>query len=228
MPTVTPIAGSTFGRDKNGVRTIKQLYAVSLEGEEEPWDTLDTYAPSSNPFGLPLSDVRGSEKEPDGSWTLTLTWEGVPENAESKDDAELDYSSVENPIATLKGFDDLAKKYGAIFDGENFDGWKRKIKDPATGKVVSNPYYGQSHYLDGNVVLRCTFTEREHKSSYLENMQKIDNTPRVPDGAEALRETVDGQQWLKKKVTVKFRGNVWVYVMEWMMGFWAPHYLPRR
>lgn len=228
MPQITPVAGSKYGRDKNGVRNIKQLYAITLEGEEEPWDTIDSYTPAENPFGLPLSDIRGAEKEDDGSWTLTLTWEGVPDDAESKDDAELDYSSVENPIGSFKGFDGLAKKYGAIFEGENFDGWKRKIKDPASGKIVPNPIYGQSHYLDGNVVLRCTFTERNFQSHYLQNMQKID-TPRVPDGAEALKETVDGMQWLKKKVTVKFRGNVWVYTIEWMMGHWTPDiYQPRR
>ena len=76
MPTVTPIAGSKFTRDKNGVRNVKQLYAIALEGDEEPWDTIDNYAPPETPFGLPLSDIRSGEKEDDGSWTLTLTWEG--------------------------------------------------------------------------------------------------------------------------------------------------------
>lgn len=227
---VTPVAGSGYNREKTGVRRISQKFAIPMEDGQEPFETLDTFTPDDNPFDLPLSEVRTAEKEDDGSWTLTLTWEGIAENSESKDDAELDWSGVDEPIETLPGFWDkggIAEKYKAKDDDGKFDGWERKIADPTTGKQITNPYYGQTHYLNGNAVLRVTFVERDYKSSYFDRVCKIDE-PRVPVGSEALKETVDGMQWLKKKVTVKFRGNVWVYTIEWMMGHWAPHYIPRR
>lgn len=224
---VTPLAGSNYSREKTGIRKIALKYCVPMDGEDEPYELLDSYVPDETPLGLPLSPVRVSEKEDDGSWTLTLTFEGVPEDAEMVDDAEIDYAGVEDPIETFEGFEAMAKKYGAIFDGEKFDGWKRKIKDPVTGKVVKNPVYGQTHFLNDVAVLRVTFNEREYTSRYLGNICKID-TPRVPEGSEALRETEDGKQWIKRKVTVKFRG-VWQYVIEWHQGYWTPDvYNPKR
>ena len=223
---VQATTGSAFNREKTGVRRITLRHYVGLEDGEEPWNTLDTWLPDTLPFGLPCIG-RNAEKQDDGDWLLTLIFEGVPEGDDTLDDAELDNAGVEDPIETHPQFDALAKKYGAIFEGEKFDGWKRKIKDPTTGRIGANPIYGQSHYLNDNSVLRVTFNETEYTASHFRNLCRID-TPRVPTGSEALRETEDGKQWLKKKVTAKFRGNVWQYVIEWHQGYWTPDiYNPR-
>lgn len=226
---VDAITGSTFNREKTGIRRIALRHYVGMEDGEEPWSTLDSWLPDTLPFGLPCVG-RNAEKQDDGDWILTLTFEGLPEGAESQDDAELDHSGVEDPIESFPNFWEkggLAEKYQAQPDGEKFDGWKRKIKDPTTGKIISNPIYGQSHFLNDNSVLRVTFNEKEYTAKYFDNLCKID-TPRVPEGSEVLTEAREGKQWLKKKVTAKFRGNVWQYSIEWLLGYWTPDiYNPR-
>lgn len=225
MGNPTPTSGSKGDRDLTGIRKISLMFIVEGpekgSGADEPWTVLDTWLPSSFPLGLPYT-TRSYSKSDDGNWDLTLNFEGMPENAESTDDAEIDHASVEDPIETFDRFPALKKKFKGTLDERGTVIWPATLKDPATGTSGRNPIFGQSHFLNDNPVLRCTFNERKYDPSYLKGICKIDARPRVPKGAERMVETEGGKSWLKKRVSVKYRGNVWQYVVEWLQGYWIP------
>lgn len=220
MGNPTSVTGGKGGADKTGVIKQALIFCVEQENGQTPWNTLFTWRPSDAPPGLAFTTRDWSQND-DGSWDLTLNYEGLADGEEGKDDAEIDNAGVEDPIETFDKFLALKKKYKGQLDEHNTVNWPLQIKD-ASGNMVRNPIFRQSHFLNDNSVLRVTFNLRDYDSTLLRNRCKIDPNPRVPKGAERLKETHDGEQWLKKKVTVKFHGNVWQYVMEWNLGMWIP------
>ena len=224
--------GSKFSRDNTGIRKVSLVFSIpgpTQDGGPEPWTELDRFMPTDVPAGLEYYD-RDADKQEDGSWKLTIVFQGAGENDQLTEDVELDDSSSEDPIESFEDFDALTKKYPAIFDAETqkFTGWKRKWKDPTSGNLVRNPIYGTSHFLTGNVVLRVTFNARRIDMSLLQNMRKIDR-PRLPEKAAKLRETPDGMQWLKRSVRMSMKGNVWQFTVEYLLGSWVPDiYQPKK
>jgi hypothetical protein len=186
---------------------------------------LDGFEPTA-PLGLTLTN-RDATKDEDGDWVLTLTYEGITNDQPGDIIAELDYSSVEDPIETNPKFDLLAEKWKArLIPGEDgqkeFKGWRFTIPDPAGGsKPIKNPFFGISHFLNDNVILRLSFVTRNYLPELLKNINKI-STPLYPRDQQQIIEPPEGKQWLKRTVKAQFRGNAWRYSMEWHLGVWAP------
>lgn len=224
-----PVPGSRGRKELTGIVSISLEYIIegpADDGGDEPWGLLTTWAPDSFPLGLDEVD-REFTKEDNGDWRLTITCEGLPTGSADETGAiiEIDHSSVEDPIESFPKFEGdngLAKKYNAQYlDGQKFDGFARKIKDPASGQMAQNPLYGTSYYFNDNPILRVTFTARQYKTDYLKNICKID-TSLVPQEGQAYLEAPDGKTWLKKSVKGRFRGNTWEFTIEWALGLWVP------
>lgn len=227
MPTPLPTEGSKYARDKTGIRSIQLVFIISgptEDGGAEPWDELDNFKPAP-PMGLVEVD-RAATKLPDGDWALTVTFEGITSDKAEGAVLEYDNAGVEDPIESFPKFDALAEKWKArLIPGEDgqkeFKGWAFKIKDPDSGKLVVNPLFGTSHFLNNQPVLRVTFAVKEFKTDFLKNICKI-VVPEVPEGTAKNIETPDGKSWLKRSVKASYRGNVWQITIEYALAVWTP------
>ncbi len=218
--------GSKFSRDKTGLRKVSLVFIINgpaQDGGPEPWAELNQFKPTGLPAGLEYYD-RDATKNEDGSWTLTIVYQGAANDDEFVEDVELDNSSAEDPIETFPEFEALFKKYKGIRDPETkkFEGWEPKLLNPATGKMGGNPIYGTSHYLTSNTVLRVTFNTRKLDMSLLRNMCKIEKPAHLPEKANDLKEAPAGMEWVKRSVKMSMKGNIWQYTVEWMLGTWVP------
>lgn len=218
--------GSKFVREKTGIRRFDSVFVIPGprdDGGAEPYEILDTWEPAVKPLGLPFVD-RNAVKVPDGDWLLTISSEGAVDDGALDPQVEIDDSSVESPVESFDNFEALAKKYGPIItdDDGQFKGWPRKIKD-GSGQMVKNPYFGVSHLLDGNTIVRVTFGLRDFRADLLKGMHKIDPNPLVPEGrgGDIQQLLEEGESFLKKSLKGQYRGNVWLFTLEYWKGKWA-------
>lgn len=227
MPEYLQTEGSKFTRDKVGIRRFDNVFLIpgpDADGGAEPYAILDTWEPAVKPLGLPFVE-RQAAKQADGDWLLTISSEGAVDAAALDPQVEIDDSSVESPIETADNFEELAKKYGPILtdDDGQFKGFPRKIKDLA-GQQIKNPYFGVSHLVDGNTIVRVTFGLRDFNAELFRGMRKIDPDPLVPTGTGIAIQSLlgEGESFLKKSIKAGYRGNVWLFTMELWKGKWAP------
>lgn len=222
MPEYLALPSSNFTKDKTEICRIECGYLIpgpTVADGSEPYEILESWLPSAAPLGLVPMD-RKATKQDDGDWILVIGFEGAKDSVELGAFLEIDYASVDSPLESLPTWDEFAKKWGASFDGEKFNGFKRKIQDPATGKLITNPVYGQTHFLESNPVIRVTFGLRDFDSGLFENCSKIQK-PLVPTKFRELPVDVpDGMTWLKRTVKGSFRGNVWQFAIEYHLGKW--------
>lgn len=217
---------SHFTRSRTGIVGFTIRYAVTgpvEAGGPEPYEVLTGWKPASRPLDLPEVD-RAATKRSDGEWDLDITFEGIPAGAKTAGFAELDHSSVDSPFEEHPKFKELARIYGAAFDqmeggAKRFTGWKPTITDKSSGKPVQNPLLGQTHFYDGNTVLRVCFAHPKYFAGLFKNLCKIE-TPIVPEGQKQLSETFGNKTWLKRSVHAQWRGNVWDYTLTYMLGVW--------
>lgn len=218
-----PVTGSSFSKDRVGIRSIPLIFIIEgpgEEGEEEPYDELDNYKPTA-PLGL-VDVGRSAKKLPDGDWELTITFEGVVGDGTTGAVLEYDNSKVEDPIQSFPQFNLLKDKYKAKLDGDGqFIGWPLMMPDPAGGgKPVKNPLYGDTHFFNNGTILRITFVLKDFKEDLLQNLCKID-VPQVPEGTQDDIKTPSGMTWLKVSVKAQNPGNCWRFEIEWMLGVWC-------
>ena len=233
MPDSPPhlLPDSSLKRDRLGLATIGLRYlikgGISDDGSDEPWDMLHDYIPAQAPLGLGYMD-RAAKKQPDGDWLLDINFDGAKDEQSLGAYAEIDYSRVDSPIEAFEKFDDLRKFYKGRLENNQVV-WPVTITDPATNKPVKNDMFGQSHFIETNVVLRTTMAVKNFDRSLFENMAKT-WTPLVPKGLENIREVSDElQQWLKASIKAGWRGNVWTFSIESLLGKWNPYiYAPKN
>jgi hypothetical protein len=216
---------SQYSRERTGIRKVTVVYIIPRTGETEPYEELDSWVPTARPLNLPETE-RKATKRTDGDWDLAITFEGMPAGAKAVGFAELDHSSVEDPIETFEKFDALKDKYKGkvVTNAEGvpkFEGWAYKIDDPQSGEKVKNPMFGTSHFLNDNTVMRVTFAHPKFFRELLRDICKIQK-PIVPDGQNELLVPIENKTWLKKSVRARWRGNVWEYEIEYLLGNWAP------
>lgn len=225
--------GSTFARPKTGITRIDRIYVIpgpATADDDDPWDVLNEWEPSKNPFDLPIVDRKAS-KDTDGDWLLTISNEGVVDDAALDPSMEIDFTDVQVPFETLENFDELAKKWGppVTDDDSQFKGWPPKIKD-SSGQTIKNPYYGFNHVEDGNLILRVMFGTRDFQNDLLKGLQKIDPNPLVPEGQGAVLAQLleEGETFLKKSLKAQYRGNAWMWTLEYWKGKWAVDVYTRK
>lgn len=223
MPDYLATPGSSFTRDQTGIRRIENVFIIPGPAQAdgaEPYDVLDSWSPNVKPLGLVEID-RKAAKQPDGDWELRIGFAGAPDDNAFGVVLEIDHASVDSPLETLETWSEFAKKWGARFDGEKFDGFNRKIKDPATGEQIANPVYGQTHFLETNPVLRVTFGSRKFYPGLFLNCSKI-QVPAVPRKFNEIVKSPDRRTWLKRTVKGRYFGNAWQFSLEYLLGFWNP------
>lgn len=227
MPDSAPhlLPESSFKRDRLGLTTIGLRYLIkggtADDGSDEPWDTLHDYLPSQAPLGLGYMD-RDAKKQTDGDWILGLNYDGARDEQALGAFAEIDYSRVDSPVETFERFEDLRKFYKGRLENNQVV-WPVTIKDPDSGKQVKNPMFGQSHFPEANVVLRTALAVKNFDRSLFENMCKT-WTPPVPKGQEEIREVENElEKWLKASIKAGWRGNVWSFSIESLLGRWNPY-----
>lgn len=219
-----PTTGSSFSRDRLKVRTIILKFIVDgprADGGDEPYDQLDSFAPTA-PLGL-IEVGRTAGKEENGDWALAITFEGITESDAVGAVLEYDNASVDSPIESFEKFAILAKENSAIFDPttKQFLGWNPLYKNGGddADKSAQNPFYGTTHFIEATPILRVTFLLKEFSTDLLRNLCKID-TPQIPKGTEKAVQTPEGKTWLKKSVKARFRGNVWEIEVEYWLAKW--------
>jgi hypothetical protein len=210
--------GANFSYDsKTGIWKFDVPYVVATLEE------LATFNPTFLPLGLPAGARRGGERK-DGQWDLVISHEGAAGSIAtagfgegSKDTAELDYITQEDPIETFEKFQDLATKYKARFASDDPDrlvGWPKTLL--VDGKGGKNPLYGTTHFLNPAAIWRVTLVRQSLPSALLKDLRKI-CTPIIPSGLSNFSAPIleTDQNWLKRSVKASYRGNVWVIVIEW-------------
>jgi hypothetical protein len=218
-----PTTGSTFTVDRTGIARIENIFVIdgpAEDGGAEPYEVLYDWEPATKPLGLVAMDRKATKRD-DGDWDLVIGFEGAKDFKALGTTAEIDFASVDSPIETFERFDEFAKKWSAIFDGEKFDGFKRKIKDPVSGDIIQNPYYGTSRFLETNPVLRIAFGLKDFTAELFKDVGKI-AIPIVPEGQSYLRDAPDGMNWLKRTIKGSWRGNVWQFNLDYALGSWGP------
>lgn len=227
--SATPFAtvDSKFTKERSGLVRISPVFIIpgpAENGGAEPYELLENWSPDVKPLQLPEVD-RDAVKQSDGDWALTINFEGAVGDRALNPTLEYDIAKVEDPIETFERFEALSQKYkGKIVTdddgGVEFKGFAFKIKDPASGKQIKNPYFGVTHFRNNNPSLTVEFGLKEFRSDLLRNMCKI-VTPEVPSGAAEAIETPDGMSWLKTALTANFRGNVWLIRVTYELGRWG-------
>lgn len=231
MSEPLPTTGSTFSIERTGIARIENIFVITgpaEDGGEEPWDILYEWEPATAPLGLVPMDRKATKRD-DGDWDLVIGFEGAKDYKALGVTAEIDFATVDSPIETFGRFDELAKKWGAKFDGDKFDGFARRIADPAgifnagssLGRSVKNPFYGVSRFVETNPVLRIAFGLKDFNSDLFRDVGKI-AVPQVPEGQSYLRDAPDGKTWLKRTIKGSWRGNVWQFNLDYALGDWAP------
>jgi hypothetical protein len=160
----------------------------------------------------------------DGEFEVTFNFEGAPAefNFEAPEAItyELDGSTSEDPIESHWDFDRLVQ----IYDGDHFDdlglqwqGFGRiaKTKGELAGARADNkknPLFGTTSYYVGGCVWRRTMVSKTFPPSMLRALGKIDSPPGNPPPAEGK------QNWLKIRVSARWRGNCWEIAEEWLLS----------
>jgi hypothetical protein len=229
---VQATVGSTLRRDRTGIATVGLKFIVTGPGEDggaEPWNVLHDYVAPEPPLNLGYMD-RDAVKRADGDWDLTLVYEGCRDDGALSAYVDLDYVSEDKPIETCEDFEELAKRYKANpFVNGNFAGWARKIMDPdGGGQMIQNPRLGQTHFRACNVVLRSAFALKNFNREVIAEMGKI-QTPLIPEKMQYLLDEQDGlMKWLKNSLKAQWRGNVWLFTLEYHLGKWGEEYRPKN
>lgn len=220
--------GSNYSRDRTGIVRVTQHY-VSIGDATEA--DLDAFNPPDAPTGLEEVDRKGTLRD-DGDWDLSISYAGGDESR-FKEDVEIDWAGAEDPIETFPYFDQLAKKYRAIFDPQDparFTGWNRTITDG--GEKRKNPLYGFTHFLNDGAVLNVTYNAKNFSAAVLRNLCKIDKPKIKNPRLAAMAEAPDGKNWLKKSVKVSFHGSCFQYQLNYLLsgpGGWVPDvYAPKN
>ena len=175
MPDPFATTGSTFSVERTGIARIELIFVIdgpTEDGGQEPYDTLYDWEPPTPPLGLVAMDRKATKRD-DGDWDLIIGFEGAKDYKALGITAEIDFASVDSPIETFERFDELADRWVAIFDGDKFDGWKRKIKDPVSKETIKNPMYGTSRFLETNPVLRIAFGLKDFNADLFRDVGKI-------------------------------------------------------
>ena len=220
----TPITGTSVTRERSRVLHVDLHFIIDgpeNEGDEEPWDQILGFRPATTPVNLP-EIARLANKQDDGDWLLVIHYEGLPAGDRGLVLLEIDHAGSEDPIESFPKYNALAKKWKAYpLNQGRFQGWQPTIKDPSSGETVQNPMLGTTHYLNDTAILRVSFLTADFDPRILWNICKID-TSLVPDKAKPYLVKQENQQWLKRSVKGGFRGNVWQFDIEWMLGTWSP------
>lgn len=231
MPEFHLLPESALKRDRLGITTIVNRYLIpggtQDDGSDEPYETLNDWLPAQVPMGLGYMD-RSAKKLADGDWSLDLMFEGCKSEEALGAFAEIDYSRVDSRVESFEKFEDLRKFYKGRLENSQVV-WPPTVSDPDTKKPVNNPMFGQTHFIESNVVLRTTFALKNFNRALFENMAKT-WTPMVPKGLEEIREVDDElQKWLKASIKAGWRGNCWSFSIESLLGKWNPYiYTPKN
>lgn len=223
MSDYLQLPGSSYSRDQTGIRRIELVFNIpgpAEAGGAEPYAELDSWSPPTKPLSLVEID-RKSAKQIDGSWELRIGYAGMPDDNAVGVVVEIDYASEDAPLETLKTWSAIEEKWGGHIEDFKLKGFDPKIKDPDTGKMVPNPYFGETHYLKSYPCLRITFSSRKFYPGIFENCSKI-QTPPVPPAFREIIKNVGNKTWLKRTVKGRFYGNAWQYSLEYLLGEWKP------
>jgi hypothetical protein len=227
MAQAQATTGSSRDRDQTGLITCVLHFIIQrgdIAEDDEPWDDLDNFSPAKPP---PFTEEtsRRSAKRDDGDWDLFITFQGGDES-KFRIILEIDHAGSEDPIESFGKFALLKKFYGADVDEHNrLLGWKLEIKDPQTGKMAPNPFLGTTHFLNDSCIVRFTFNLRKFDIRWLKNMAKKETPPLsnmggklTDDDVKAITQPPDGKSFIKRSVKIGFRGAVWQYSLEYLLG----------
>lgn len=215
MSTPFQMLGLTAGRDERG------LISLAL-----PWNcaTLEETMTvgSGAPFGLPEVRRAVSQLE-DGSFQVTITFEGTEGGADGSDETfEFDSMFREEPIESHPNIDQLKSTYGGTVNSDGRIVFPEKLpggKSSGSGLSGSkssagdkNPLFGVTTYLVLNAVFRHTYLRSTIPDDLLD---KVGTTrERLPEGFP----TPAGRNWLIMPPKVSKRGNVYEISEEWLLS----------
>ncbi len=210
------IVGTSGSVDATGVVSIEIPMNVATLSE-----ALSVTA-SNIGISLPLVS-RNFKQSDDGSYDVTLHYEGLSDDEKSDDTSfEFDVSLSEDPIESHPRFDAIAAKYGWDETERAFPKFAPQAKKSggalgAQEKPQKSPLYGVESYLAVGAVFRKTYASRAIPSGVLRGIGTI--VARPPNiGAFNLPSSGSKRNWLKLAPKIRRRGNSVEVVEEWMLS----------
>jgi hypothetical protein len=174
----------------------------------------------ANPFGLPEVGRALSQLD-DGSFQVTIAFEGT-ENPEGQADSfEFDSSFREEPIESHPAIESIKERYGGTLNSEGRLTFPEKIpgnRGGGTGLGArresggANPMFGVSTYLVLNAVFRHTYLRRTIPNDLLNQVGTTRDS--LPEGFP----TPPNRNWLVMPPKVVRRGNAYEIAEEWMLS----------
>lgn len=174
----------------------------------------------ASPFGLP-EVARAISQLDDGSFQVTITFEGTEALEGQADSFEFDSSFREEPIESHPAIDTIKERYGGTLGSDGRITFPEKlsgIRGSGTGlgnrrdSSESNPMFGVATYLVLNAVFRHTYLRRTIPNDLLDRVGTTRDN--LPEGFP----TPPGRNWLVMPPKVARRGNAYEISEEWMLS----------
>ena len=207
--------GLTANRDE------RRLMSVSV-----PWNC-STLAETMSvgggkPFGLPETGRQVSQLE-DGSFQVTITYEGTETEPPEDDSYEFDSSFREEPIESHPNIALIRSRFGGVTGDDGRITFPERLPrhnsggtglsgNESTASAEKNPMFGQTTYLVLHAVFRRTYLKRRVPKDLLESAGTT--REKLPGGLP----TPSGRNWLVMPPKVSKRGNVFEITEELLLS----------
>jgi hypothetical protein len=173
------------------------------------------------PFGLPEVGRAISQLD-DGSYQVTINFQGIEDAEGQADSFEFDSSFREEPIESHPSIDQIKRQYGGNLNSDGRISFPEKLPGGSsgsgglngkrTGTGDKNPMFGVTTYLVLNAVFRHTYLRRTIPNDLLNRVGTTRSN--LPEGFP----TPPGRNWLVMPPKVGKRGNVYEISEEWMLS----------
>ena len=173
------------------------------------------------PFGLPEVGRAISQLD-DGSYQVTINFQGIEDAEGQADSFEFDSSFREEPIESHPAIDQIKRQYGGSLNSDGRITFPEKLPGGSAGSGglngrragagEKNPMFGVTTYLVLNAVFRHTYLRRSIPGNLLDRVGTTIGS--LPEGFP----TPPGRNWLIMPPKVGRRGNVYEISEEWMLS----------
>jgi hypothetical protein len=175
-----------------------------------------------HPFGLPETGRQVSQLE-DGSFQVSITYEGTENELPEDESYEFDSSFREEPIESHPNIALIRSHFGGTTSDDGRITFPERLPRKSTsgaglsgnessGAGEKNPMFGQSTYLVLHAVFRRTYLKKKVPKNLLDEAGTTRD--KLPGGLP----TPKGRNWLVMPPKVSKRGNVFEITEELLLS----------